>query len=196
MLGPAGVLDSQEQYGLTPDPYAGTYFDRNNVGSGVYGYDSGDDNIWNNYMPFTSSVWKIYQGHQAGDTSQMAAGGGWLLFDIATFGEGSVGAKALGLGTAEVLAERILLSEALAKVGGSRAVQTFLGWGSETVITKSAADFTKEQLISSGYTKQVLMDIYVGLIEAGRKTIPSTGLPNPASVARANQVKEILHTFF
>jgi hypothetical protein len=88
------------------------------------------------------------------------------------------------------------LVQALSKVGGSKAVSGFLGWGNKTTILKSPTDFTKDQLINAGYTKQVLTDIHSGLIEAAKKTIKSTGDLNPASLARAEQIEEILKTHF
>ncbi|MGF7076227.1 DUF6443 domain-containing protein [Mucilaginibacter sp. 3215] len=90
----------------------------------------------------------------------------------------------------------ISLKEALAKVGGSTEASEFLGWGSKTVLKKTAADFTKEQLLEAGYTKEALQDIYSGLMEAAKKTIRTTGKLNPASVVRAEQVLEILLTHF
>ncbi len=88
------------------------------------------------------------------------------------------------------------LVQALSKVGGSRSASEFLGWGNKTTILKSASDFTAGQLTKAGYTKQVLTEIHSGLMEAAKKTIPSTGQLNPASVARANQIQEILTMHF
>jgi hypothetical protein len=70
--------------------------------------------------------------------------------------------------------------------------------GKGTTITKTAADFTKEQLIEAGYTKEVLHNIYSSLVEAGQKTLTAgqSGALSPASVARAQQVLEILKTHF
>jgi hypothetical protein len=90
----------------------------------------------------------------------------------------------------------VVLNTALKEAGGSKSVAAFLGWGDKTIITKTAADFTKEQLLEAGYTKEVLHDIYSGLVEAGQKTILSTGAANPASVARAQQILQILKTHF
>lgn len=88
------------------------------------------------------------------------------------------------------------LVEALNKVGGSRAASEFLGWGNKTTILKSSADFTTKQLTNAGYTKSVLTEIHSGLMEAAKKTLPSTGQLNPASVAKANQIQEILKLHF
>jgi hypothetical protein len=88
------------------------------------------------------------------------------------------------------------LVNALSKVGGSKAASEFLGWGNRTTILKSAADFTKDQLIKGGYTKQVLTDIAAGLREAAKKTLSSTGKLNPASISRAEQVEQIIKTHF
>lgn len=90
----------------------------------------------------------------------------------------------------------VKLTQALSQAGGSKSVAAFLGWGDKTIITKTASDFTKKQLLEAGYNKEVLHDIYSGFVEAGQKTIPSTGAMNPASVARAQQVLQILRTHF
>jgi len=71
-----------------------------------------------------------------------------------------------------------------------------LGWGKGTAITKTAAAFTKVELLEASYTKEVLHNIYSGLVKASQKTIPSTVAVNPASVARAQQVLQILKTHF
>ncbi|MDZ4666392.1 MAG: hypothetical protein SGJ00_00770 [bacterium] len=81
-------------------------------------------------------------------------------------------------------------------MGGNKAASEFLGWGNKTTILKSASDFSAGQLTKAGYTKQVLTEIHSGLMEAAKKTIPSTGQLNPASVARANQIQEILKMHF
>ncbi len=88
------------------------------------------------------------------------------------------------------------LNAALSKVGGSKAASKFLGWGNKTTILKSASDFTKDQLIKGGYTKEVLLDIFSGLKNAAKKTLESTGKLNPASEARAEQVMQIIKTHF
>lgn len=88
------------------------------------------------------------------------------------------------------------LVEALNKVGGSTAASKFLGWGNKTIILKSSSDFTTKQLTNAGYTKSVLTEIHSGLMKAAKKTLPSTGQLNPASVARANQIQEILKMHF
>jgi len=51
-------------------------------------------------------------------------------------------------------------------------------------------------LIQAGYTKPVLKNIHAGLMQAAQKTLKTTGQLNPASVARANQIKQILKTHF
>ena len=88
------------------------------------------------------------------------------------------------------------LSKALSMVGGSKAASNFLGWGNGTTILKSAADFTKDELIGAGYTQQALTDIAAGLREAAKKTLNSTGKLNPASISRADQVEQIIKTHF
>ena len=121
----------------------------------------------------------------------------WLTTGL--FGRGAAilrGAGALEGAAAFAPEAGVKLSQALSEAGGSKSVAAFLGWGDKTIITKTAADFTKKQLLEAGYTKEVLHDIYSGLVEAGQKTIPSTGAVNPASVARAQQVLQILKTHF
>lgn len=90
----------------------------------------------------------------------------------------------------------VSLVDALSKVGGNRAASQFLGWGNKTTILKSAGDFTKNELIQAGYTKPVLKNIHAGLMQAAQKTLKTTGQLNPASVARATQIKQILKTHF
>lgn len=110
---------------------------------------------------------------------------------------GKVASRIITQSTSKVVAKTgVNLVEALNKVGGSRAASEFLGWGNKTTILKTASDFTRGQLIKAGYTKQVLTEIYSGLMEAAKKTIPSTGQLNPASVARANQIEQILKMHF
>ncbi len=75
--------------------WEGTYFDRNNRGSGAYGWNDGSaERFWNEYMPITSSFYTFYTGAQSGSTSQMALGAVLLFVDVFTFGEGSIGYKA------------------------------------------------------------------------------------------------------
>lgn len=88
------------------------------------------------------------------------------------------------------------LVQALRSAGGNASVSSFLGWGNKTTVTKTAANFTKAELLEAGYTKDVLHNIYSGLMESGKKTIRTTGAMNPASVARAQQVLQILKTHF
>ena len=115
----------------------------------------------------------------------------WLTAGLA--GRGAAILKGAGAFAPEA---GVKLTQALSEAGGSKSVAAFLGWGDKTIITKTAADFTKKQLLEAGYTKEVLHEIYSGLVEAGQKTIPSTGVANPASVARAQQVLQILKTHF
>src|SRR4051812_34450269 len=51
---------------------------------------------------------------------------------------------------------KVSFVDALAKAGGGQAVAKFLRWGNETTILKTAAGFTKDQLIKAGYAKGVL----------------------------------------
>ncbi|MEK7724317.1 MAG: RHS repeat-associated core domain-containing protein, partial [Acidobacteriota bacterium] len=88
------------------------------------------------------------------------------------------------------------LPQLLKGLGGGKAVGNFLGWGQGTTILKSATDFTKKQLIEKGLTKEVLTNIYTGLMEQAQLTVKTQGQLNQAGVARANQVKQILETHF
>jgi RHS repeat-associated protein len=100
-------------------------------------------------------------------------------------------------GVSNIRATRgVSLVEALSKVGGNKAASRFLGWGNKSTILKTAADFTKDELIKAGYTKQVLTDIAAGLRQAATKTLKTTGELNPASIARAEQVEQIIKTHF
>jgi len=77
-------------------------------------------------------------------------------------------------------------------------VDPFLGWGKGTAITKTAANFTKAELLEAGYMKDVLHNIYSCFVKAEKKTLTNggSGALNPASVVRAQQVLEILKTQF
>ena len=82
------------------------------------------------------------------------------------------------------------------KVGGTGAVSDFFGWGNKTEINKTAEDFTKSQLLDSGYTKELLIELASGLREVAKLTLKSTGELNPASVVRAEQIEEIISKHF
>src|SRR5712692_8247569 len=70
--------------------------------------------------------------------------------------------------------------------GGSlREAGEFFGW-EPARITKTAADFTKDQLLARGWTKQRLMDIAEGYDHIARIT-PN----NPSAAGRAAQLREI-----
>jgi len=61
----------------------------------------------------------------------------------------------------------------------------FFGWEPARV-TKSAADFTKDQLIARGRTKERLLDVAEGYEHIARIT-----LNNPSAAGPANQLREI-----
>jgi hypothetical protein len=61
----------------------------------------------------------------------------------------------------------------------------FFGWEPARV-TKTAADFTKDQLLARGWTKQRLLDVAEGYEHIARIT-PN----NPSAVGRAAQLREI-----
>ncbi len=61
----------------------------------------------------------------------------------------------------------------------------FFGWEPARV-TKTAADFTKDQLLSRGWTRQGLLDVAEGYEHIARIT-PT----NPSAAGRAAQLREI-----
>jgi hypothetical protein len=61
----------------------------------------------------------------------------------------------------------------------------FFGWAPARV-TKTAADFTKEELLAKGWTKERLLDVAEGYEHIARIT-PY----NPSAAARAKQLREI-----
>lgn len=65
----------------------------------------------------------------------------------------------------------------------------FFGWKPRSV-TKTAADFTKEQLLAKGWTKERLMDVAEGYEHIARIT-PK----NPIATGRAAQLREIANLF-
>lgn len=65
----------------------------------------------------------------------------------------------------------------------------FFGWKPRSV-TKSAADFTKYQLLAKGWTKQRLLHVAEGYEDIARIT-PN----NPSAAGRAAQLREIAKLF-
>jgi len=65
----------------------------------------------------------------------------------------------------------------------------FFGWKPRSV-TKSAADFTKVQLLAKGWTKNRLLNVAEGYEHIARIT-PR----NPSAVGRAAQIREIAKLF-
>jgi len=65
----------------------------------------------------------------------------------------------------------------------------FFGWKPRSV-TKSAADFTKDQLLAKGWTKERLLNVAEGYEHIARIT-PR----NPSAVGRAAQLREIAKLF-
>ena len=66
-----------------------------------------------------------------------------------------------------------------------REAGTFFGWEPGRV-TKTAADFTKDELLAKGWTKERLLDVAEGYEHIARIT-PS----NPSAAGRAAQLREI-----
>lgn len=68
----------------------------NYVSSGAYGWNDGSaERFWNEYMPLTSSFNTFIEGAKNGNKSDMAWGAALFVLDIFSFGEGSVGVKAI-----------------------------------------------------------------------------------------------------
>lgn len=65
----------------------------------------------------------------------------------------------------------------------------FFGW-EPARITKTAADFTKDQLLARGWTKQRLLDVAEGYEHIARIT-PN----NPSAAGRAAQLRDIAKQF-
>jgi hypothetical protein len=77
------------------------------------------------------------------------------------------------------------------KAGGVslREAGEFFGWKARSV-TKGAADFTKDQLLARGWTKERLLDVAEGYEHIARITIR-----NPSAAGRAAQLREIAKLF-
>jgi hypothetical protein len=75
--------------------------------------------------------------------------------------------------------------------GGSSLKQAgdFFGWQSKTV-TKSAADFTRDELVAKGWTGDRLLDVADGYDHVARIT-PR----NPSATLRAVQLRELAKLF-
>ena len=75
--------------------------------------------------------------------------------------------------------------------GGSslKAAGEFFGW-EPAKITKAAADFTKDQLLAHGWTKQRLLNVADGYEHIVRIT-PN----NPSAAGRATQLRDIAKRF-
>jgi hypothetical protein len=75
--------------------------------------------------------------------------------------------------------------------GGSslKAARLFFGWRPRKVI-KTTADFTKEELVQNGWTKERLLDVADGYEQIARIT-PH----NPSALPRARQLRELAKLF-
>ena len=65
----------------------------------------------------------------------------------------------------------------------------FFGWTGRNV-TKGAQDFTKEELLRNGWTKERLLDVAKAYEDVARLT-PK----NPSAAGRAQQLREIARLF-
>jgi hypothetical protein len=65
----------------------------------------------------------------------------------------------------------------------------FFGW-EPTKVTKAPADFTKDQLLTRGWTKERLLDVAEGCEHVTRIT-PN----NPSAAGRAGQLRELAKLF-
>jgi hypothetical protein len=92
--------------------------------------------------------------------------------------------------------EGTVLTRLLKRLGlNTKDASAFFGWGDKTTITKSVSDFTKEQLLEAGWTKENLIDLgdaYRSLASKGQ----TNGGVNSAAVARSNQAFELAEHFF
>ena len=66
-----------------------------------------------------------------------------------------------------------------------REAGEFFGWEA-TRVTKSASDFTKDELLSKGWTRERLLDVAEGYEHIARIT-PN----NPSAAGRAEQLREL-----
>jgi hypothetical protein len=87
--------------------------------------------------------------------------------------------------------QEVNLAGRIRKAGGASLKQAgkFFGWRARAV-TKTAADFTKEQLLAKGWTKERLLDVAEGYEHIARIT-PR----NPSATGRAAQLREIAKLF-
>ena len=76
-----------------------------------------------------------------------------------------------------------------------REAGQFFGWKNDGVI-KKAADFTKEELIAKGFTKEVLEQMAEIYESIAKLTSDRTGLTNNNAPIRAKQLREILKRLF
>jgi hypothetical protein len=83
--------------------------------------------------------------------------------------------------------EEVDLPGRIRAAGGAslREAGEFFGWKPRST-TKTAADFTKEQLLAKGWTKERLLDVAEGYESIARIT-PN----NPSAAGRAAQLREI-----
>jgi hypothetical protein len=77
------------------------------------------------------------------------------------------------------------------KAGGAslKDAGDFFGWKARS-LTKTAGDFTKDQLLAKGWTKERLLDVAEGYEHIIRIT-PN----NPSAAGRAAQLREIAKLF-
>ena len=77
------------------------------------------------------------------------------------------------------------------KAGGANLKEAgeFFGWKARS-LTKAATDFTKDQLLAKGWTKERLLEVAEGY-ELIARISPS----NPSAVGRAAQLREIAKVF-
>ncbi len=71
----------------------------------------------------------------------------------------------------------------------SKEAGEFFGWKARSV-TKTAPDFTKDQLLAKGWTKERLLNVAEGYEDVARIT-PQ----NPSAAGRAAQLREIAKLF-
>jgi len=71
----------------------------------------------------------------------------------------------------------------------------YFGWGRGSSLTKNASNFTKEQLVKDGFTREILEEM-AEAYEGIAKTLSKNDLANHAAPARAKQIRDILENLF
>jgi RHS repeat-associated protein len=134
-------------------------------------------------IPFVGGTYNYSKGMVNHDNKYIIYGAGSLLFD-------SVGGEFLkGGGTSLTrLLESLGFSPSKAKV--------FFGWGKGTALTKTLEDFTKEELLANGWTKENLVKLARTYNEQIVKAQLKGPTGNPAALIRRDQAMALARRFF